>query len=75
MACLALAVFAFGLISCEEKKERTESQEIIEEAREEGAEIDIKENGDKVKIEKANGDEVKIKKDDGDLKIKTDDNS
>ncbi|GEQ86882.1 hypothetical protein ULMS_23900 [Patiriisocius marinistellae] len=72
---MAVAIFAIGLTSCEDKK-KTEAETIIEDARDNNADIEMKDGGDKVKIKEVDGDEVKIKTDDnGDVKIKTDDNN
>lgn len=71
---MAVAIFAIGFTSCEDKK-KTEAETIIEDAREDGASIEIKDDGDKVKIKEADGDEIKIKTDDDGVKIKTDDNN
>jgi len=76
VAIIALSALFIGasFTSCRDT-EKSQKEEIIEEAQADGSEIEIKDGGDKVKIEKANGDEIKIKTDDGDVKIKTDDNS
>lgn len=74
VALITLAAIAISFTSCRDDK-KTETETIIEEAQDNGAEIDMDEEGDKVKIENPDGSEVKIKTDDdGDLKIKTDDN-
>lgn len=74
VAFIALAAIAVSFTSCRDDK-KTETETIIEEARVNGAEIDVKDGGDKVKIENPDGSETKIKTDDdGDVKIKTDDN-
>jgi len=59
--------------SCREKKEEmTQEEELIQEMKEDGADIKIKDNGDKIKME-TDEKSVKIKvDDDGDTKIKTD---
>lgn len=75
IATFAIATITTSFTSCRDTEEKTEKEEILDEAREEGADIKVKDGGDKIKIEKANGDEIKIKTDDGDVKIKTDDNS
>jgi DUF4097 and DUF4098 domain-containing protein YvlB len=73
---ILVAIATVSFTSCREKEEvKTETEQILEDARAEGANIEIKDGGDKIKIEKANGDEIKIKTDDGDVKIKTDDNN
>lgn len=74
IAGFAMFTIATALISCRDT-EKTETETIIEEAKEDGAKIEVKDGGDKVKIENPDGSETKIKTDDdGDVKIKTDDN-
>ena len=74
VAFIALAALTISFTSCRDDK-KTETEAILEEAQDNGAEIDIEDDGDKIKIENPDGSEVKIKTDDdGDLKIKTDDN-
>ena len=77
IAFIALAALAITFTSCrdQEKKEMSETETIIEEARENGSEIDVSDDGTKVKIEAPNGDETKIKMKDDGVKIKTDDNN
>ena len=74
---LAATVALIALGSCRETKENddmTETETLIEDARENGGDVKVKE--DKVKIETADGDEIKIKTDDGgNVKVKTDDNN
>jgi len=74
IAGFAMLTISTSLISCRDT-EKTEAETIIEEAKEDGAEIEMKDGGNKVKIENPDGSETKIKTDDGDVKIKTDDNS
>jgi len=68
-------IFTFSFTSCRENKEVSTDETIIEEMQNDGAEIKVKDDGDKIKMD--NGEkEVKIKTDDdGNVKIKTDDNS
>ncbi|MBO3097262.1 hypothetical protein [Gelidibacter pelagius] len=57
----------FSLTSC---REETEKEKIINEMKDEGADIDVSKDGDKIKMETENR-KVKIKTDDdGDVKIK-----
>ena len=78
IALITLTTLFIGtsFTSCREKKEEmSESEEIIQEMNEDGADIKIKDDGDKIKMETEDK-EVKIKvDDDGEVKIKTDDNS
>lgn len=74
-----VAIFTFVTVaftSCRNDK-KTEKEELIEEMQEEGADVKVKEKGDKTKIKMETEEkEVKIKeKSDGDTKIKVDDNS
>lgn len=74
IAIIAIALATFSFTSCRDEK-KSDAEVIIEEATENGADIEIKDGGDKVKIENPDGSETKIKTDDdGDVKIKTDDN-
>lgn len=71
---LALGLVSFTLNSCKEKK--TEAEEIIENAKENGVEVKEKasDDGYKLKVENADGSEIKIKvEEDGEVKVKTDD--
>ncbi|SFU30652.1 hypothetical protein SAMN05216480_101589 [Pustulibacterium marinum] len=75
IALMALSLSTGSLVSCRDSKEK-KKQELIDEMKEEGADIKMKKDGDeeKIKMETENK-EVKIKEDDdGDMKIKTDDN-
>ncbi|OAB75964.1 hypothetical protein [Cochleicola gelatinilyticus] len=70
---LSALFLSVSFTSCREQK--TESEQLIEEMKEDGAEIDVSDDGQKVKMETENK-EVKIKTDDeGNTKIKTDDNN
>lgn len=72
---VAALTVSLSFTSCRDTEEKTQTEQLIEEAQEEGANIEIKDGGDKIKIENADGSETKIKTDDdGDVKIKTDDN-
>ena len=55
-----------SLTSC---REETEKDRLINEMKDEGAEIEVSKDGDKIKMETENR-KVKIKTDDGDVKIK-----
>lgn len=66
MASMALFL-SVSLTSC---REQTEKEKIINEMQDEGADIDVSRDGDKIKMETENR-KVKIKTDDdGDVKIK-----
>ena len=52
-----------------ENEEKTEVQRMMEDP---DNEVDVKDGGDKIKIETPEGDEIKIKKDDGEYKKKID---
>jgi pentatricopeptide repeat protein len=72
-------LFTTAFSSCRDSKETSETEELIEEMREEGAEIDVKTDGDEKKIKMETDEkEVKIKTEEGETKIKVetdDDNS
>ncbi len=75
IAFIALTALVVGtsFTSCRDKKEMSEKEELIQEMKEDGAEIKIKEDDGDVKIKMETEDkEVKIKEDDGDTKIKID---
>ena len=60
----------FMTISLTSCREQTESERVINEMKDEGADIDVSQDGDKIKMETENR-KVKIKTDDdGDVKIK-----
>ena len=70
-ALLLVLSLTFSFTSCREK---TEKEKIVEEMKDDGAEMKVKDGGDKIKMETEDK-EVKIKTDDdGNTKIKTDDN-
>ncbi|RMA57601.1 hypothetical protein [Ulvibacter antarcticus] len=74
IAFIALTALFLGtsLTSCREQK--SEKETLIEEMKADGADIKIKDGGDKIKME-TDDKEVKIKTDDdGNVKIKVDDN-
>lgn len=76
IAGCAMFIVAISFTSCRDTEEKTQKEQLIEEAQEDNANIEVKNNGDKVKIKNADGSETKIKTDDdGDVKIKTDDNN
>ncbi len=75
IAGFAILTVAVSFTSCRDTEEKTQTEQILDDAEEDGANIDVKDGGDKIKIENPDGSETKIKTDDdGDVKIKTDDN-
>lgn len=70
---LILLVMSLGLVSCRnsenENEEKSEVQRLMEDP---DNKIEVKDGGDKIKIETPEGDEIKIKKDDGEYKKKVD---
>lgn len=71
-AVFMAALLTFSLTSC---REQTEKEKVIEDMKDDGASMKVKDGGDKIKME-TDDKEVKIKTDDdGDTKIKTDDNN
>jgi ABC-type enterochelin transport system substrate-binding protein len=70
---LSVTLLSTAFTSCRDQK--TEKETLIEEMKEDGADIKVKDNGDKIKME-TDDKEVKIKTDDeGNTKIKVDDNN
>jgi len=71
---LAVSFMTVAFTSCREEK--TQKEELIEEMQDEGAEIDVKRDGEDTKIKMETEDKkVKIKEDGEDtkIKVKTDD--
>lgn len=71
---LAVSFMTIAFTSC--RDEKTQKEELIEEMQDEGAEIDVKRNGEDTKIKMETEDKkVKIKEDGEDtkIKVKTDD--
>lgn len=68
-----MLVFSFVLTSCrdmeEEENEKSEVQQLMEDP---DNKVEVKDGGNKIKIETPEGDEIKIKKDDGEYKKKVD---
>ncbi|WP_432412704.1 hypothetical protein [Rasiella sp. SM2506] len=76
IAGFTILTLAVTFTSCRDTEEKTQKEQLIDNAQDDGAKIEVKDGGDKVKIENPDGSETKIKTDDdGDVKIKTDDNS
>lgn len=69
---VALSAMFISFASCREKKEdMTESEALIEEMQEEGADMKVKKDGDETKIKMETDEKsVKIKTEDGETKIK-----
>ena len=71
---LAVSFMTIAFTSC--RDEKTQKEELIEEMQDEGAEIDVKRDGEDTKIKMETEDKkVKIKEDGEDtkIKVKTDD--
>lgn len=70
---LFLLVFSLGFVSCrnaeKESEERSEVQKMMDDP---DNKVEVKDGGEKIKIETPEGDEIKIKKDDGEYKKKVD---
>lgn len=69
---LWILALSLGFVSCrdtEKEEEKTEVQKLMEDP---DNEVEVKDGGDKIKIETAEGDEIKIKKEDGEYKKKVD---
>jgi polyribonucleotide nucleotidyltransferase len=68
MVALFIGALTISLSSCRDQK--TEKEELIEEMQDKGADIKIKDGGDKIKME-TEDEKIKIKTDDdGNVKIK-----
>lgn len=69
---LAVAFMTVSFTSCREE-EKTEKEKLIQEMKDEGADIKVKQDGDEVKIKmESDSKSVKIKEEDGETKIKVD---
>ena len=70
---LILLVISLGFVSCrnsdKDSEEKTEVQRMMEDP---DNEVEVKDGGDKIKIETPEGDEIKIKTDDEEYKKKVD---
>ncbi|GAA4321614.1 hypothetical protein GCM10023115_49300 [Pontixanthobacter gangjinensis] len=70
---LILLALISGLVSCRntdnDNEEKSEVQRMMEDP---DNKVEVKDDGDKIKIETPEGDEIKIKKDDGEYKKKVD---
>lgn len=73
LAILSTSVF----MSCRDaKEEKSETEELVEEMKADGAEMKVKKDGDETKIKMETEDkEVKIKTEDGETKIKVETDS
>lgn len=68
---LSALMFTIIFSSCRDKKETTETEEIIKEMKEDGAEVKVKTDGDETKIKmETENKEVKIKTEEGESKVK-----
>lgn len=70
----SLLIFAFSvcLISCRNTEDDNDQTEVEKMMNDPDNKVEVKDGGDKIKIETEEGDEIKIKKDDGDYKKKVD---
>lgn len=70
---LLILTFSASIVSCrnnaEEDENKTEVEKLMEDP---DNKVEVKDGGDKIKIETAEGDEIKIKTDDGEYKKKVD---
>jgi len=69
---LLLLTISLVLTSCRNEEENEEKSEVQRLMDDPDNKVEVKDGGDKIKIETAEGDEIKIKKDDGDYKKKVD---
>ncbi|CAL65962.1 hypothetical protein [Christiangramia forsetii] len=66
---LALSVSFVSCRNVEDDEDKTEVERLMDDP---DNKVEVKDGGDKIKIETAEGDEIKIKKDDGEYKKKVD---
>ena len=70
---LFILALSLGFVSCrnsdDEEKEKSEVERMMEDP---DNKVEVKDGGDKIKIETPEGDEIKIKTDDGEYKKKVD---
>ncbi|MFV8226087.1 hypothetical protein [Christiangramia aquimixticola] len=71
---LLVIFLSTAIISCrnEQKEEEAEKTEVERMMSDPDNKVEVKDGGDKIKIETPEGDEIKIKKDDGEYKKKVD---
>ncbi|SDR89642.1 hypothetical protein [Gramella sp. MAR_2010_147] len=69
---LLLLAFSVSLVSCRNEDDDSEKTEVERLMADPNNKVEVKDGGDKIKIETADGDEIKIKKDEGEYKKKVD---
>ena len=70
---LFILVLSLSFISCRDTEDDNEEKSEVERMMEDpDNNVEVKDGGDKIKIETPEGDEIKIKKDDGEYKKKVD---
>ena len=66
-------LLSLAFVSCRENEDTEEEKSEVERMMEDpDNKVEVKDGGDKIKIETPEGDEIKIKKDDGEYKKKVD---
>lgn len=66
-------LLSLAFVSCRENEDTEEEKSEVERMMEDPEnKVEVKDGGDKIKIETPEGDEIKIKKDDGEYKKKVD---
>ncbi|WP_295181875.1 hypothetical protein [uncultured Christiangramia sp.] len=66
-------LLSLALVSCRDEQDTEEEKSEVERMMEDpNNKVEVKDGGDKIKIETPEGDEIKIKKDDGEYKKKVD---
>ena len=66
-------LLSLALVSCRDEQDTEEEKSEVERMMEDpDNKVEVKDGGDKIKIETPEGDEIKIKKDDGEYKKKVD---
>ena len=65
-------MLSIAFVSCRNENEEEEKSEVERMMEDPDNKVEVKDGGDKIKIETPEGDEIKIKKDDGEYKKKVD---
>ena len=69
---LFILALSIGFISCRDTEKEDEKSEVQKLMEDPDNKVEVKDGGDKIKIETAEGDEIKIKKDGDEYKKKVD---
>lgn len=69
---LLILMLSIAFVSCRNESDDEEKSEVERMMEDPNNKVEVKDGGDKIKIETPEGDEIKIKKDDGEYKKKVD---